>query len=69
MFASAISGRFAPNFYWMNPSVESIGRLYSHDISPRAKKFFAALGLPRRHALGSFSAPTVIDVSGIECTW
>ena len=40
MFASAISGRLA-NFVSISATVDSVGRVYSHDISPSANMFFA----------------------------
>ena len=67
MFASAISGRL-PNFASMKSSVVSIGRPYSHDISPSAKKFFARSASRGVTPSTAFSASTVIVVSGIECT-
>jgi hypothetical protein len=66
-FASAISGRFA-NFVRMNSSVFSVGRPYSHDISPSAKKFFERSASREVTPSIPFSASTVIDVSGIACS-
>ena len=67
MFASAISGRFA-NFSRISAIVASVGRVYSQDISPSANMFFAR-SASRLVTPTSFSASSVIDVSGIACTW
>ena len=39
MLASATTGR-APNFCWIHSIVDSTGRVYIHEITPSAKKFF-----------------------------
>ena len=67
MFASAISGRLT-NFSRISAIVVSVGRAYSHDISPSAKKFFER-SASRLVTPLSLTASSVIDVSGIECTW
>ena len=64
MFASAISGRFAPNFSSRNSIVGSIERPYSHDISPSANMFFERSASRGVTPSISLSAPTVSDVSG-----
>ena len=68
-FASAISGRLAPNFASRKSIVGSIGRPYSHDISPSANMFFERSASRGVTPSTSFSAPTVSDVSGTPCTW
>ena len=45
----------------------SIGRVYSHDIRPSANMFFAR-SASRFVTSMSFSASSVIDVSGTSCT-
>ena len=67
VFASTISGRFA-NFDAMKSIVCSVGRPYSHDISPSAKKFFERSASRDVIPSTSFSASTVIEVSGIAWT-
>ena len=67
MFASAISGRLA-NFARISSIVVSVGRVYSHDISPSANMFFAR-SASRDVTPESLTASSVIDVSGIACTW
>ncbi len=68
-FASAISGRFAPNFVSRKSTVGSIERPYSHDISPSANMFFERSASRGVTPATSFSAPTVSVVSGISCSW
>ncbi len=66
-FASAIAGRFA-NFVFRKSIVDSIGRPYSHDISPSANMFFARSASRGVTPSISLSAPTVIVVSGTAWT-
>ena len=66
MFASAISGRFA-NFVWISPTVDSVGRVYSQDMSPSANMFLAR-SASRLVTPASLTASSVIVVSGIECS-
>jgi hypothetical protein len=68
VFASTISGRFA-NLRRMKSTVPSVGRPYSHDIRPSAKKFFERSASREVTPSIPFSASIVIAVSGIECTW
>ncbi len=68
MLASTISGRFA-NFVVMNSIVRSVGRWYSHDISPSAKKFFERSASRGVTPSIPFRAPTVMEVSATSWTW
>ncbi len=47
--------------------VPSVGRLYSHDMSPRANMFFDR-SASRFETSNSFRASTVSEVSGTRCT-
>ena len=67
MFASAISGRLA-NLLRISATVDSVGRVYSQDISPSANKFFAR-SASRLVTPESLTASSVIVVSGIAWTW
>ncbi len=53
----------------MKASVPSVGRWYSHDMSPSAKKFFERSASREVMPSIPFSASTVIDVSATACTW
>ena len=66
MFASRMCSAFA-NFFSRNAIVPSVGRLYSQAIKPSANMFFAR-SASRFVTSTSFSALSVIDVTGTSCT-
>ena len=52
----------------MKSRVVSVGRPYSHDMRPSAKKFFERSASRGVMPSTSFSASTVIVLSGTACT-